>query len=214
MIVRGRRSHAGFTLIELIVVVAVIAIVATVVGVGVGNIRGANVDAEAGKLAIAVRYLYNMSVLNGRNYRLVVDLDKREYWGEEQTSGDPCKAFLFSDDDRREKEKKKRVVKSGSGGEEERTPTEGFQESGDAILAKRALDPGISFGGVMTSHQSDVMETGQAEVNFFPNGTTESAYIYVQGDEDDIVTVEILPLQGKARVHREKLPLSDFYREG
>ncbi|MSP91042.1 MAG: prepilin-type N-terminal cleavage/methylation domain-containing protein, partial [Myxococcales bacterium] len=84
-----RTSAPGFTLIELMVVVLLVALVTAAVVVGVGNLRGASVQAEAGKVAVAVRYLYNLSVLTGRAHRLVIDVDAGAWWGEEQTSADP-----------------------------------------------------------------------------------------------------------------------------
>ena len=65
----------------------------------------------------------------------------------------------------------------------------------------------------MTSHQRDVATSGQAHVTFFPNGTAESAMIYVQdkGDEEDVMTVQVLALQGHARIHLDRLSTDEFF---
>jgi general secretion pathway protein H len=195
----------GFTLIELLVVVVVIAIVTAAVVVGIGNLRGASVQAESGKIAVAVRYLYNLTVLTGRPHRLVLDLDGKAWWGEEQKSSDPCESFLLPDKD----EADAKSAKRGKSDEGEKSVHDGgFEASPSQLLQKTPLDKGIFFAGVMTTHQQQPSQEGQAYVYFFPNGTTEHALIWVAGDgeeDDDAMTVEVLPLQGNAKIHKEKI---------
>lgn len=214
------RNQRGFTLIELVVVVAVMAVITAAVVTGVGNVRGASVQSETGKIGVAVRYLYNLTVLSGRVHRLVFDLDKRMYWGEEQTTDDPCQQFLLpgeGDDEAAKKPKKK--AKKGAKEEEEAPKTDGFQETKSKLLAKYTMDPGISIAGVMTSHQNEPLKKGMAYLYFFPNGTTENALIWVKGDGDseteddaDVMTIEVKALQGTAKLHNEKIALDKIDR--
>ena len=214
------RGERGFTLIELAVVMIVAAVVTVVVAIGIGNIRGASVQAESGKLAVAIRYLYNLSVLNGKVYRLVIDLDGGTYWGEEQESRDPCKSFQLPGEgeemtaDSKPADEKK-AGKSGEEGEEQQ-PKATFGAAKTRLLKKRKLDKGIIFGGVMTSHQGELARGGQAHIHFFPNGTAERAMVYVQvkDDEDDVMTIEVLALQGSARIHPVQLQLDEFFDQG
>lgn len=212
-----RKGQRGFTLIELAVVMIVAATVTAVVAVGIGNIRGASVQAESGKLAVAVRYLYNLSVLNGKVYRLVLDLDGGTYWGEEQQSRDPCKSFQLPG----EEEIEAAVAGKSSDAKEQAegdqpAPKPAFSTAKTRLLKKRKLDKGIVFGGVMTSSQGELATSGQAHIHFFPNGTAERAMVYVsdKDDRDDVMTVEVLALQGSARVHPEELDLDEFFDQG
>jgi type II secretion system protein H len=205
-----RRGEAGFTLIELVVVMAVVAIVTSAVAVGIGNIRGASVQTEAGQLAVAVRYLYNLSILNGRNYRLVLDLENGNWWGEAQASRDPCTAFLLPGDGEEED-------KAVDEDDEDAAPkAAGFDAAKSKLLAKHKLAKGIVVRRVMTSHQSDFITSGQAHINFFPNGTVERGFVVftLSDDEDDAMSVEILPLQGSARVLDGELDIDDFLDDG
>jgi len=206
--VQRRRDPRGFTLIELVVVMAVIAVVTSAVAIGIGNIRGASVQAESGKLTLAIRYLYNLSVLNGKNYRLVIDLDSGTYWGEEQSSRDPCKAFLLPDEED--------DAESSTDEDPDRQQTAGFGAAKSKLVKKRKLAKGIVFGGVMTSHQSELSTAGQAHINFFPNGTAEAAMVYLQDkdDEEDVMSVEVLAMQGTARIYEFKQDLQDFFDRG
>lgn len=211
------RNSRGFTLIELIVVVAVMAVITMAVVTGVGNVRGASVQSETGKIAVAVRYLYNLTVLSGKVHRLAFDLDKRMYWGEEQTSDDPCQQFLLpgEGDDEEARKARKKPKKTGKGGKLAEEPAKmdaGFTPTKSRLLDKYTLDAGISIAGVMTSHQNEPLKKGPAYLYFFPNGTTENALIWVKGDgaaEDDdadVMTVEVKALQGAAKLHNEKVP--------
>lgn len=208
------RNSRGFTLIELIVVVAVMAVITAAVVTGVGNVRGASVQSETGKIGVAVRYLYNLTVLSGKVHRLVFDLDKRMYWGEEQTTDDPCQQFLLPDGEDEAAKKPKKKAKKGAKGEDEAPKLDGgFTETKSKLLAKYTLDTGISIAGVMTSHHNEPLKKGTAYLYFFPNGTTENALIWVKGDgeaetEDDadVMTVEVKALQGSAKLHNEKVP--------
>lgn len=201
-----RRSETGFTLIELMVVMAVMAVITAAVVVGIGNIRGANVQTEAGQLGVAVRYLYNLSVLNGRNYRLVLDLESGSWWGEAQESRDPCKAFLLPGEGQED-------AKEVDEDDEDAAPkASNFAAAKSKLLKKKKLPKGIVIRSVMTSHQGDPTTTGQAHINFFPNGTVERAFVVlsVADDEEDAMTVEVLPLQGSARVLDGELDVRDF----
>jgi general secretion pathway protein H len=199
-----RARQAGFTLIELIVVVAVIAVITGAVVTGVGNLRGASVQAEAGKIAVAVRYLYNLSVISGRNHRLVMDLDARTFWGEEQSSSDPCDSFLLPGTDAEEEEAQEGDV----------TRNAGFSASESQLLQRVTLDTGIRFLQVHTTHQDQPQEKGQAYIYFFPSGTAENAVVQLEGDEDDIMTVEVFALQGNAKVHTGAFDLDGTAKEG
>ncbi len=209
----------GFTLIELLVVMVVIVAITSAVVAGVGNIRGASVQSETGKLAVAVRYLYNLAVLSGHNHRLVIDLDTQTYWGEEQNSSDPCETFLLPGEDEDLAPKKPKKGKKGEVVQEDNDKTggkAGFQETTSKLLSKYTLDKGLIFYGVMTSHQATMSDKGQAYVYFFPNGTTENALIYIAGDKDkdtdDVMTIEVKALQGTAKVHKDKVDVASFGR--
>lgn len=202
-----RRSQLGFTLIELVAVVVIIAVVTAAVAAGVQNVRGASVQAEAGKLAAAVRYLYNLAVVSGRNQRLVIDMDSQSWWAEEQASSDPCEAFLLPGEEGDEAEEGK------EGPDGQRAAKGGFEATKSQLLQKTSLEKGITFLGAMTSHDNQPLEKGQAYVYFFPNGTTEQALIQLQGREDDVMTVEVMALQGAARIHGDKVELDTLARE-
>lgn len=74
----------------------------------------------------------------------------------------------------------------------------------DDLLKRTSLPAGIGFKMVMTSHQDEPTEEGTAEIYFFPSGYVERAYIYIKRDED-VYTVETVPLKGIGIIHKEEL---------
>ena len=208
-----RRGERGFTLIELVVVVTIMAMVTAAVAIGIGNIRGASVQSEAGQLAVAVRYLYNLSVLNGKVHRLVIDIEGGTYWGEAQESRDPCKMYLMPGDGPDDVGSGKGSGDSSSDEDDDTPKAAAFSKAKTKLLKKRKLKKGVVFGGVMTSHDREVATSGQAYITIFPNGTAEAALVYIEDkdNDEDVMTVEVLSLQGSARVHLDRMAPDDFF---
>ncbi len=250
------RGDAGYTLIELSAVLAV-AILLIVAGIGtLRSVRKADISTAAGRMTSAVRYLYDLSVVTNRPYRLVIDLASNAYWGEPADPASGCggAALLPSEEERRYGEDRPeeegarggtaggassgsplaaalsqpegiamllqgasatasrrpadRLPLAGSGGE----GATGAKPARERLLERFSLPKGVTFPRVMTGHQDEPTEEGKAEVYFFPSGYVEPAYIYMERD-DEIYTIETVPLKGAAVVHREELDPRDLLDE-
>ncbi len=231
------RATAGFTIIELMVVMLIMILVTGVVAVGVGQIRRTDLTTTAGQLDSTVRYLYQLSSINGVPYRLVIDMDEGK-WFAEAMELDPsdCRSFAVKDvrrkesfADRWQQEKRKKRGHFGKGskaarkGEEKKRcaeaerdasgecPKTGFEAVEDRVLSVHELPKGIQFTGVMTTHQQELQPEGKAYVYFFPDGRVEKAFIYLS-TEHDTFTVETFSLLGKVKVHHEKLDMQKVLR--
>ena len=73
-----RSGRSGFTLIELIVVIAIGSILVGSMTVAIANIRKADLKSATGMMAGAMRYMYNLAVINNRPYRLVINMDEEQ----------------------------------------------------------------------------------------------------------------------------------------
>src|SRR5512137_2606810 len=79
---RADGQPRGFTLIELIIVVAVVGVVAAAVAPAVSSFTGADARAAAAEISGASRYLFDTAAMRHETCRLVLDIDKREWWAE------------------------------------------------------------------------------------------------------------------------------------
>ena len=78
----------------------------------------------------------------------------------------------------------------------------------------RKLPNKARFAGVVLAQGQDPVTSGTIPLIFYPHGVAQRALIYVTGAKDDtdmeVFTIEILTMQGKARVHGERLSPDDF----
>lgn len=214
-----RVSRRGITVIELAVVMFVALALATSAFVAVSAIFRADLKSDTHRIAAAVRYLYNLSVINGRPYRLVLDVEGGRFWGEEmEPATTACDAFLLDtgegevaakqESKRKSRERGEAEARSGSGGS--------FSKFKDNELSERKLSAGVRIRGVISEANRENTTSGTTYVHFFPSGYVEHAFIYVGEDnefddeETKIFTIETRPLQGGAEVVREKIRERDF----
>ena len=201
------------------------------VTVAIANIRTADLKSATGMMAGAMRYMYNLAVINNRPYRLVIDMDESKFWGEELQTEDPCARFLPEGDPvAEESDRKKEAEESGKepddlgprGLDPRRrvaSSSPGYQAAKDNLLSQRALPKGILVTGVMTSNHEGPREEGRVAIHFFPGGYAEQAYVWLgkepEPDEEPeaLVTLSLDSLMGRVRRHKEALSPSSFAKE-
>lgn len=192
----------GYTLLELTVVIAIVLLASVAVVAGVQSVRKASLSSAAATLSAAIRYLYDLAVLNSRPYRLVISLGQGKFRGEEV--GEGCSSALLPSEEERRYEVEKKGQREGQVSTKAPEEAPVLPRFKDNLLGERSLPKGIEFKGVMTSHQDEVTEEGEAEIYFFPSGYVEKALIYLRKGET-IYTVETIPLRGIGRIHTEEV---------
>lgn len=203
-------QEEGYTILELSVVLVIVMLVTGVVVVGVSNVRKADLSSSCAKISASIRYLYDLAVINNKGYKLVIDINEGKYWGEEASKGYCDDYLLPSEEERKFKGGAQLLEKKGS--DIPSSVSVGSQNTGEPLIPEKKqnllrevkLPKGISFSQVMTSHQDEPTEDGKAEIYIFPSGYVEKSFIYIKED-DEIFTVETIPLRGTAIVHKEKL---------
>ncbi len=199
----------GFTLIELGVTLVILVMVITLVGISIANIRRADLKATSGMMAGAMRYLYNLAVINNTAYRLVVDMDEGSFWGEALDTDDPCARYLpevgetlespDEDEERGEPVDPREEKRERAAGRSDASlaaigelmaaaappPAQGsgFKKPKDNLLSERKLPKGIVVTGAITSHHEALQTEGRVAVHFFPGGYAERAWIWL-GEQD------------------------------
>jgi general secretion pathway protein H len=222
----GRRALSGargFTLIELIVSISIGLIVIGLVTVSINNIRRADLKKSSGMMSSAMRYLYNLAVINNTPYRMVIDMDKGAFWGEAMETDDPCNRYLPAEGEEMgvaEAEGRMGVEgEPGLDGEQVASSSGGYRKQKDNLLSERELPRGIVITGILTSHHRDAQREGRAAIHFFPGGYAERAYVWLgeqaspEEDPEEMVTLDLDGLMGSVKRHNEVLEESSFIRE-
>ena len=211
----------------------VIAIGAILVGsmtVAITNIRKADLKAATGMMSAAMRYMYNLAVINNRPYRLVIDMDESQFWGEELQTDDPCGRFLPEGDPLADaSDREKELEESGKDPEEgprgldprrrQVASAQTYQGAKDNLLSRRDLPRGIRVTGVMTTNHEGPRESGKVAIHFFPGGYADPAYVWLGEEEDPdepaepSVTLSLDSLMGRVTRHGEALEPSSFAKE-
>lgn len=207
----------GLTIIELAVVILLAVAMITASISMIGALLRADLRTDSEKIVASIRYLYNLSVLNNRAYRLVIDQSEGRYWGEEfdNLEDGPCGAFLLEADDAAKP--KRRATSTGRRADDETEAVAKSQNSftkvKNHLLRKRSISNRVKFDGVLTEGQQDRIREGQVSIHFFPSGYVEHAFIYLSDGVQDgsVFTVETHPLLGSGKLYREELREGDFY---
>jgi general secretion pathway protein H len=185
---------AGMTLMEIMVAIAVVGLIALAMTASIGGIFGARLDASANKLSGMVRYTYSLASLSGKVHRIVVSIADGSYRVEEVQEQKEC--HLEAEDKEAARKKKDNPLAAI----EELTGT----SISDNRVKTEKLPDGISFAGLKTRHNGQVVEEGEESIYFFPDGTAERAFVWLT-DGDEVFTVEVTSLQGTGLVWSEEL---------
>jgi len=213
----GRR---GLTVIELIVVIGIVVLVIGLGALGIASIRGADVSTTTNVLSGAMRYVYTLAVHHNRTYRLVIDMDNREFYTEYADSDDPCARYLpegGAADPRAASEERPRT-RVGREEDEEQAGPRYAEEVGE--LLRETFQPQTNVSAVMTEHHTEPQVSGRAAIYFYPTGRAERAMVWVGSAEDiggqviyeSALTLELHAL-GRVTRYNRAVDHRDFARE-
>lgn len=208
-------SRRGFTLLEIIVSIAVISLILGVAISRMDTMLEWDMKKASGKLASTMRYLYNKAATEGLYIKLVLDFEEQVYWVEATT--DP---FVLSTGEEEVASKRggffDRKPEEGEEAEaaEGEIPEEGSEEDYaikpkkptftkvDSYLLKPTKLPGtVFFKDVYVEHERGAVDSGKAEIYFFPNGMVEHAVVNLRDDDDETnYSVETNPISGRVNI--------------
>jgi general secretion pathway protein H len=192
----GQASERGFTLIELLVVVGVIALLAGLAAPALGTLTGSNARSAAGRLAGAMRYMFDTAALRRETCRIALDGATRTWWAEcapgavtvakDPRARDDAEELARRFPDEKD-EQARRLLASTS-----------FGAYSDRLVPRSEL-PGRAGFGKVDIEGREGGEDKIAYVYFFPNGRAQRAFIPVV-DGSNVFTVVVEPFTGRARV--------------
>ena len=194
---KGGRPRSGFTLIEVIAVVAIFALLVAVVAPNLGRLSGRTLRGAADDLASRLELARQRAVVTGAPHRIWIDLDGAVYRAE----------WLVGD-----------AEADSEAGEPAPPPPAELDLAGDsplplaaprdATLAFRPL-PGLlgrdepladslRFRGVETA--AGFSDSGEATIEFAPDGTSETTSVILDDDSGRALEVEVLPIAEAVQV--------------
>ena len=205
----------GVTLLELLAALAVIGAIAGGVAFSFRAVSRATARTDAGRLAAAIRYLYDRAVTTGAYYRLVIDLSANKYWAEKsderfylvrEKESAPGRGRAPDDAEKErqlvEEEERERQQLSGLAKEllpppkPKRARFESFKDSTLPTVALKV----VHLRDLYTPRQREPYTEGKAYLYFFPDGHTERALIHLSDDDDHVVALRVHPLTGRVEI--------------
>lgn len=198
---RSSFRHAGFTLIEIMIVISIIAGV-LVVGVPKMFSSGTAMRGAVRKIAVLTRDIRNNSRLYGVTTRLVlfVASDKVGAYNVESSPG-----IVLMRTEEQEKE-----IEKLTESQQESTKTKVDFAPETRVLKKQVTFPrGLLIEDVeKTGH--DTVTEGKAYINFYPQGLSEESAIHVGDGKTLHWTIVINPLTGRADVYEKRITLKEL----
>ncbi len=187
---RSRRSgcvasQAGFTLIELGLVILIIGVMLAIAIPRLGNRSYAELGSETRKIALAFRYLRHAAILNGRQYRLVYDLDQQVYWAEVGEADVPPPEGEEAE---------------GESDYFEEIPEERFSMDTDGPIEKRRLPEPIGFSDVNLPEVAGRLFEGIVWTTFYPDGYVDVSVVHLDNGQDAYTLYVLNGITGKVFV--------------
>lgn len=202
-LVTGKQSK-GFSLLELMVVVAILGMMIAIAIPAFGVLTGADIKDEISTMMGTISESYDRSAILGKTHRLIIDLDKGEFYIQEKSTD----AASFSPEIGYELdlEKKEDSLKDFR-------PQ--FSNVEGELGEKTALKKGVKFFGAWVEGMDEVKRNGIIAIYFFPSGYCQSAFISLakQGDNIAEMYITISPLTGELSTSKGEPKIEDLLEE-
>jgi general secretion pathway protein H len=212
-------------MVELLLAIFLMAILGGVIVSSSSMMSGNRLRSAAGLVVTAVRLAITRTNVTGHSVRLAFDLDEQRLVMEESAD----RMLRAKDKDGNDDlsggadpatEAEKEATKYADGiVKGPRAPRAKFKSTpigrDDANDDKgRELGRSIRFRLVQTEHDSKPRTKGRAYLYFWPGGGTERAVVQIQrGDGDEILSVLVSPLTGRAKIQRGKIDFAEPRQE-
>ena len=175
-------TKRAFTLIELLIVLAIIGLLTGLGYPQIKRIYRSNLRSSAAQMAGTIRYGYDISVIKGRIYRIVIDFDKAAYRLEVSNTDELASLEEETSQDEAKKKEEKSNEKSLSKEEPQKAPA--FSPAEGETGKERILPSGVTFDSVEHVSTKKKTTTDIAYVYFFPSGMTEDVIIRFSGEKN------------------------------
>jgi general secretion pathway protein H len=209
-------SQRGLSLVEVLVVVALIALMSAGVLFGSGMLGSSRQRQAATLVMSGVRMGMARANSTGRPVRMVFDLDKDRVALEEASEGKMLRekekdntgggAEAATEAEQKARAEAERILEGPRAPRAAFKPVKQFGFDGDDEAGGRGFEPGVQFRSIQTEHDEEPRTEGRGYLYFWPGGGTERASIQI-GRGDDVLTVLVSPLTGRAKIEKGAVKL-------
>jgi prepilin-type N-terminal cleavage/methylation domain-containing protein len=218
---RRRRSDAGFTLIEMIIVLALIGLMMGVAVQGVRSFANSDLRASSTKLSGAIRYLFDRASTTGKIHRLVIDFEQRRYWAEvsedrfyigHQRETEESRQHDLDEQAREDEDKQRQEEQQANDPstvdmtryqpQEFRPKRAQFSAFKEIAVKPVELPKTVKIAGLFTPRLAQPQGTGRGYLYFFPLGLSEAAQVFVSDiNQQKFYTLVVQPLTGRVTIY-------------
>ncbi len=179
------------------IVVAIIGLVVLVTVPGMTGLSRASVRRAANDIAVLLNESAIAAQSTGRVYRIVYSLESGEYWTESTSRF----VMLESEESKRLEQRERTEAEKA----EEDEIQSSFIIDAEINRRKRSLPVGVKFKSVLSEQDGNPLTKGRAYTHIFPQGQTEKGLILIVDNGDNIMSVRVIGLLGKAEVEGREL---------
>jgi prepilin-type N-terminal cleavage/methylation domain-containing protein len=196
-----RRSRAGMTLIEIMIVVAIMGMLASGVIMGQGALPRARLRTSCMRLAAAYRFAYVHALTSGKTTRVSFPLGGARISVEESDDAmqldprDPLRAGGAEAIEAAAVQLADAIQNLRP-----RAPRAQFTAISGARFRPRDLDEGITVARLYSQHDEDARTEGTGHVYFFSGGQAERAIVHLRSSRGDVFSIVLDPMTGRAEV--------------
>lgn len=186
---RRVHSHAGFTLIELILVLVIVGFLFSLVAPAITSTTGLSLRTGAKRIAAGLRYARSQAVTTGSVYQIRFDIEQGEMTIERVVEEDPYGLQTAG----------QRWWDGETGGEE------GEEERASGKLYEKKtyrLPKGIAIERVVADDEE--INEGEALMEFYPNGSCSGGYIFLMDSRERVYRVALEFITGFVSIAEEE----------
>ncbi len=201
------KHHAGFSLIELLIVIGILGLVGLIAIPGISNTFRFSVQSTGRELATLIKDTSNSAQVSGKVHRLVYDLKNQQYWVESSSES----TLLKSDESiKAERERPKGLFSKGDSDEKKNG---GFRQEPLLTKKKRSLAIGVRFKDVYTEQSELPVTEGLAYTHIFPQGMSEKTLVHLEDTSKNEITLTVSNLLGRCAVEGRYIESKEFFKK-
>ncbi len=210
---KGGRSLAAFSIIEMMIVIVIMALAVGALTMGLGALGRSKLRSSCVKISAGAKFAYHRAITHGKTVRIVLDFEANTM-GFEEAHG---RVTLRDADNTHWSEEDEDVDEDGAD-DPWGNAQANLESAIEASIGRSPFGPitdedgepmeryqprpleGVMIARLFTPHEIEPREAGKGYIYFFPGGHTEHAVVQLENRDQQVYSVEINALTGRAEI--------------